>query len=126
LSELGYSLKVAHVQKNILLLSSSSSDIVLVAEAASTVIGVLSFHVMPLFHVAGNLGRISSLVISPQWQRRGVGSKLIGAAEEFGWAHGCLRIEVTSGDHRTGAHEFYQSLGYQLDEKRFIKRPATG
>jgi len=126
LSELGYLLDVAHVKKNITLLSSSSSDTVLVAETALSIVGVISFHVIPLFHVVGNLGRISSLVVSSQWQRRGVGGKLVQAAEEFGWSQGCLRIEVTSGDQREGAHEFYKSLGYQLDERRFIKRPPAG
>ena len=126
LSELGYWLEVAQVEKNIALLSSSSSDTVLVAEAASSIAGVISFHVMPLFHVVGYLGRISSLVVSSKWQRRGVGGKLVQAAEEFGWSQGCLRIEVTSGNQREGAHEFYQSLGYQLDERRFIKRPTSG
>jgi histone acetyltransferase (RNA polymerase elongator complex component) len=126
LNELGYSLDVTQVRNNITLLSVSSSDAIFVAEAASTVVGVLSFHIMPLFHVVGNLGRISSLVIGSQWQRHGVGRKLIEVAEEFGWSHGCQRIEVTSGDHRTGAHEFYQKLGYQIDERRFIKRPAAG
>lgn len=126
LNELGYSLEVAHVKKNIMLLSSSSSDTVLVAEAGSSIAGVISFHVIPLFHVVGNLGRISSLVVSSQWQRHGVGRKLVQAAEDFGWSRGCLRIEVTSGDQREGAHTFYQRLGYQLDERRFIKRPTAG
>lgn len=71
LNELGYLLGVRQVRHNISLLSASVSDAIFVAEAASTeaastVIGVISFHVMPLFHVVGNLGRISSLVISPQ------------------------------------------------------------
>lgn len=125
LHELGYSLEVAHTRKNIALLSSSSRDTVLVAEAASAVAGVLSFHVMPLFHVAGNLGRITSLVVSSQWQRHGVGRKLVQAAEDFAWSQGCLRIEVTSGDQREDAHKFYQNLGYQLDERRFIKCPTA-
>ena len=126
LSELGYSLEIAHVKNNIALLSSSSSDVVLVAEANSFVAGVISFHVMPLFHVVGYLGRITSLVVSSNWQRHGVGGKLVQAAEKFGWSQGCLRIEVTSGDQREGAHKFYQSLGYQLDERRFIKHPTSG
>ena len=126
LGELGYSLEVADVQKNIARLSSSSSDAVLVAEAASSIVGIVSLHVIPLFHVIGNLGRISSLVVSFQWQRCGIGRILVQAVEAFGWSQGCLRIEVTSGDHRAGAHEFYRNLGYQLDERRFIKGLTAG
>jgi ribosomal protein S18 acetylase RimI-like enzyme len=126
LSELGYSLEASHVKENIALLSLSSYDTVFVAQAGSTIAGVISFHVMPLFHVVGKLGRISSLVVTIQWQRNGVGRKLVQAVEEFGWSQGCLRIEVTSGDQRKGAHLFYQSLGYQLDERRFIKHSIAG
>ena len=126
LDELGYSLADTHIKKNIALSSLSSSDTVLVAEAASSVIiGVISFHVIPLFHVVGNLGRITSLVVSSQWQRHGVGGELVQAAEEFGWSQGCLRVEVTSGDQREGAHRFYLSLGYESDERRFIKRSTS-
>lgn len=125
LHELGYSLEVAQVKKNIALLSSSLSDAVFVAEENLSIVGVISFHVIPLFYIVGNLGRISSLVVNSQWQRRGVGGRLVQAAEEFGWSKSCLRIEVTSGDQREGAHEFYQSLGYQLDERRFIKHQTA-
>ena len=128
LNELGYPLDVTQVKNNISLLSVSANDAIFVAEASSSVVGVLSFHVMPLFHVVGNLGRISSLVISSQWQRRGIGSssRLVKAAEEFGLSKGCLRIEVTSGDYRVDAHAFYQKLGYRIDERRFIKRLTLG
>jgi hypothetical protein len=30
--------------------------------------------------------------------------------------------EVTSGDHRTGAHAFYQAHGYAPEERHFLKR----
>jgi GNAT superfamily N-acetyltransferase len=126
LIEFGYPLDIAQVKNNISRLSVSADNAIFVAEATSSVVGVLSFHIVPLFHVVGNLGRITSLVINPQWHRRGVGSRLIEAAEEFGWSHGCLRIEVTSGDHRPGAHEFYKKSGYQIDERRFIKRLTAG
>jgi len=129
LHELGYWLEAAQVEKNIALLSLSSSDAVLVAEVDSgvvDVVGVLSFHIIPLFHVVGNLGRITSLVVSPGWRQHGVGRKLAEAAQEFAWSQGCLRIEVTSGDRRAEALEFYQKLGYQIDERRFIKHLTPG
>jgi hypothetical protein len=45
----------------------------------------------------------------------------VAAAEAFAWKADCRRIEVTSGDHRPGAHVFYERLGYHIDERRFIK-----
>jgi hypothetical protein len=48
-------------------------------------------------------------------------------AEEAAAACGCLRMEVTSGDHREqDAHLFYQAQGYRADCRRFIKDLAAG
>jgi hypothetical protein len=41
--------------------------------------------------------------------------------EKTTWAHGCIRVEVTSGDHRPDAHAFYERMGYKSDCRRFIK-----
>ncbi|PYO92644.1 MAG: hypothetical protein DMD58_01460 [Gemmatimonadetes bacterium] len=46
---------------------------------------------------------------------------LVAAAEAFAWQRDCRRVEVTSGDHREDAHTFYRALGYEMDERRFIK-----
>jgi hypothetical protein len=43
------------------------------------------------------------------------------AAEEFFQMAGCIRSEVTSGEHRSDAHAFFKSFGYLEDERRFIK-----
>jgi GNAT superfamily N-acetyltransferase len=85
------------------------------------VAGVLAFQIIPLFHIAGDLGRITALVVSSRFGRRGIGRQLVAAAERFGWERGCARIEITSGDHRPGAHAFYEAIGYGVDTRRFVK-----
>ena len=52
----------------------------------------------------------------------GIGKVLVEKAESYFNEKNCLRFEVTSGDHRLEAHRFYKSLGYQEDERRFIKK----
>jgi GNAT superfamily N-acetyltransferase len=86
------------------------------------VLGVASVHVLPLFHAPGNLARLTALAVRREAQGLGVGRALVAAAEAFAWDADCRRLEVTSGDHRPGAHAFYRALGYAEDERRFVKR----
>jgi len=126
LADLGYPMPEALAREKIALLAAREDDRVFVAEVGGEVAGVLSFHVMTLFHAPGNLGRITALIVVEQKRRAGVGRALCDAAEAFAWSRDCRRIEVTSGDHRSGAHAFYQRLGYQLDDhRRFIKQRET-
>jgi predicted N-acetyltransferase YhbS len=93
-----------------------------VAEDENRVIGVISFHAIPLLHAAGNLGRITALVVNTTHQRAGIGAKLVQAVEEFARDAGCVRMEVTSSEHRQGAHTFYKKAGYALSTHgRFIR-----
>jgi GNAT superfamily N-acetyltransferase len=95
---------------------------VFVADDQGAVIGLLCFSIIPLLHVSEGLGRISALVVRSQFKGQGVGRRLVAEAEEFAWNNGCARIEITSGDHRSDAHAFYEAIGYFQDCRRFIKK----
>jgi GNAT superfamily N-acetyltransferase len=124
LAELGYGTAVQVVAEKLAGFAASDVDAVFVAteDASQIVAGVASVHLLPLFHAPGNLARLTALAVRASAHRRGVGRALVTAVEAFAWAAGCKRIEVTSGDHRPGAHAFYRALGYAEDERRFIKR----
>lgn len=123
LLELGYDTPVGLVAEKLAALTGRSTDAIFVAEGdpGCPLSGVISVHVLPLFHAPGNLARITALAVRREAQGRGIGRALVAAAEAFGWASDCRRIEVTSGDLRRGAHAFYRALGYALDERRFLK-----
>jgi GNAT superfamily N-acetyltransferase len=85
---------------------------VYVAEADQQLVGVIAVHLIPFFEREGTWARIVALVVSSQARRQGVGTHLLKAAENFATTHDCLRIEVTSANHRSPAHTFYESHGY--------------
>jgi len=125
LAALGYATPPALVAEKLSAFG-GASDIVLVAEdTISGIIGVVSVHLVPLFHATGNLARLTALAVVPGHQRKGVGRALVAAAEAFAWERDCRRVEVTSGDHREDAHTFYRALGYEMDERRFIKHRSS-
>lgn len=122
LKQLGYVATATLVENKIALLASSPNDLVLVAEKYGIVAGIISLHTTELFHEDGRIGRITSLVIDSGQRGSGIGQLLVDAADQYFISSGCVRAEVTSGDHRLDAHAFYQAQGYLPDERRFMKR----
>ena len=88
------------------------SSVAFVAVADGPPIGVIAVHVSPFFEQDGSWGRIVAVVVADRARRHGVGARLVAAAEAFATSRGCLRMEVTSGDRRPEAHEFYRRRGY--------------
>lgn len=120
--ELGYEIAPASLRQKIDGMASSHADHALVAVAGDHVLGCISLHVMPLFHAEGNLGRITALVVDMDHRGQGIGRALMRSSHEwFGAAH-CARFEVTSGDHREGAHRFYEQQGYARQGQRLLKQ----
>lgn len=120
LQSLGYGASADLVEAKLMALC-EETDAVLVACEGALIVGVVSIHITPLFHAPGHLARITALSIRDGHQRRGIGRSLMAAAEQWSWATGAARIDLTSGNHRPEAHRFYESLGYGTDSRRFVK-----
>lgn len=85
----------------------------LLAVEGSDVIGLAAVAAVPYLERAGSWARIVALAVDGSHRRRGVGRRLVAAAE--GWARqwGCVTIEVSSRRTRPESHGFYRSLGYE-------------
>jgi GNAT superfamily N-acetyltransferase len=92
--------------------SDDPSSTAYVADADGDLLGLVAVHICPFFERTGSWGRIVALIVSDQARGRGVGGQLVTAAESFATSRGCVRMEVTSGDRRQEAHEFYRRCGY--------------
>lgn len=122
LTELGYPVSIAEAEECITRNTAVPETSVFVAQSGAQLVGLASFHRIPLFHAEGFVGRITSFVVTSSYRKHGVGRLLVAAVENFAWKHGCVRMEVTSGDHRADAHAFYGRVGYKVDCRRFIKK----
>jgi GNAT superfamily N-acetyltransferase len=121
LSELGYPATEEVVRDRLNVIVQRQDGELLVAELDAEVVGLVCLQVIPLFHLAEPLGRITALVISSKLKRHGIGRRLVAEAERLAWRQGCGRIEITSGDQRADAHAFYEAVGYEQMSRRFIK-----
>ena len=121
MSELGYSISAEALLVKLTEFAQRNYDQVFVAESNGNIRGCISCHITSLFHQPGSSGRITSLVVAEASRGKGIGQLLVETAEDFFRANGCIKSEVTSGEQRHAAHQFYLSCGFSLDERRFIK-----
>ena len=62
----------------------------------------------------GDAGYFGLLSIDPNYQRRGLGKKLIEQAEDFCRDAGCSLMQIRVLNHRTELPPFYEKLGYHV------------
>jgi ribosomal protein S18 acetylase RimI-like enzyme len=110
-----------------------AGETVLVIERATRVLGLAALHLTPVLHRPTPVGRIMVLVVDEGSRGEGLGRALVEAAERRLALAGCALVEVTSNRQRTGAHAFYERLGYEVTSLRFRKlitpdetRPSEG
>jgi ribosomal protein S18 acetylase RimI-like enzyme len=121
MDQLGYGASRELIEEKLNAFDKSSADAVFVAEIDGVVLGEISCHITRMLHQKGNSGRITSLVIDQNQRGLGIGKQLVAQAEVFFKSCDCIKSEVTSSEHRTVAHAFYESCGYERVERRYIK-----
>jgi GNAT superfamily N-acetyltransferase len=96
----------------------------LVAELDGRVVGVVDIR---LAHPGGShkplgYGYVAELAVATAARRRGVGTALLGAAEDWSRAHGCVYSVLDYNVHNNDAERFYHGrMGYRPAGKIVIK-----
>ena len=93
----------------------------LVATSGGEVIGLATVHLRSTINHAAPLAQLTLLVVDEERRSQGVGRALVDDAEAWARAQGCRRIIVTTALHRTGAHAFYERIGYAHTGRRYGK-----
>ena len=84
-----------------------------VAEVDSAVVGfVTTVETLAIDHPNGYM-KVNGLAVLPAFQRCGIGKLLMERVEELARERNSSLTGLASGIQRTGAHEFYERLGYQ-------------
>lgn len=121
LMQLGYpKLNDIEIQTKIIKYSQNDYKI-FVVDIGNRVVGFISLHCFEAFHSAGKIGRITALCIHEDFKGRGLGKELLQEAEKYFLQSGCIKLEVTSNNRRSEAHDFYLRRGYIEDSRKFVK-----
>ena len=123
-AQLGYPLTPAVIAERLLFVFQEPSHGCFVAETNGAVAGWV--HVFGVFMLSSPqfFAEIGGLVVDTEARRQGIGRALMRQAEVWASEHGFAEVRLRSGLHRTDAHEFYQSLGYELAKTSHMFRKA--
>jgi ribosomal protein S18 acetylase RimI-like enzyme len=86
----------------------------------SSVVGCAAWHSIPTLQ-HGSVGRITLVHVAGDARRRGVGTRLIEAAEARLAERGCALFEAVSDIDLADAHGFFRRRGYERTSYRFAK-----
>jgi GNAT superfamily N-acetyltransferase len=109
--QFGYPATAEAIGRRLAAIGGDPDAAVLVATAGGAVIGWV--HVRTLQLLQRDLcAEIGGLVVDGAWRRRGIGRRLMAAAEDWARGHGVGLIRLRSNVIRDDAHRFYRRLGY--------------
>ena len=97
----------------------------LVAEHEDELIGSVTVRLLqspefPLL-VPRRYASVDTLVVVPEWRKRGVASRMMEACEEWARRQGATYIELVVYEFNEGAKALYRGLGYETLSRRLSK-----
>jgi PhnO protein len=82
-------------------------------------VGFISCKGQSLLHHEGFVFEIQELIVTAEYQGKGIGRKLVAALKPDLARLGAMSLEVTSNKRRKEAHAFYQSVGFLNSHEKF-------
>ena len=120
--ELGYNVSEHDLINQLVQMWKENNYAVFIAVENQKVIGFIGLQLCLAFEIPGKIVRIIALAVSHEFQRRGVGSKLLRQAEGFARDHGASILLVNSGLKRKEAHQFYENQQFYRKGYSFCKK----
>lgn len=110
--ELGYTVAENDLAIRINQMQKDKNYCIFVAENDNKVIAFIGLHIGIAFEFSGKVMRIIALAVKRDYQRQGIGKKLLQTSENYGAENQTAIISVNSGLQRTSAHRFYEKQGF--------------
>ena len=119
---LGYPCDLAEAERRIRRVNASPRQALVIADWQDAGCGLLSLDFMFYLPLGRETCRITALVVDERFRKHGVGRELLRYAEQAARREGAARVELTTAESRTEAHEFYRRCGFEQASLRFVKR----
>ena len=93
---------------------------IVVAESREGLVGTLDVVIVENLTREGSAwATVENVVVDRRLRGRGVGRRLLAAADAIARAHGCFMVQLVSGERRKAAHELYEAAGYDAPVRGF-------
>jgi GNAT superfamily N-acetyltransferase len=125
LSQLGYDLTPAETRRRFAVIASTAGHAILVAECEARPVGLVHLYVRPALDKPPEVV-VQAIVIDAAYRGRGIGRILMSTAESWASEQGYNSVALYSNVSRSGAHSFYETLGYQLIATSHLFRRKLG
>ena len=117
--ELGYPSTREEIERRFRAIDGNSDSLVLVAEGPrGEVVGWIHVFGNHLLESQGE-AEVGGLVVDSRARGRGIGKRLVEAAENWAREHGYVKVGVRSNTIRIETHKFYQHLGYSILKSQY-------
>ena len=121
LTQLGYEMTEAELERRFDEVSSAPEHSLLVAETAGQVVGLMHVFARPALENPRE-AVVQAIVVDEAFRRSGAGRHLMAAAEQWGSERGCRSVVLSSNIARAPAHAFYAALGYRVSATSLVFR----
>jgi len=118
-TQLGYPCTEDEVRQRLPRHQGREACVILVAELGGRVVAWESLEVVDRFYL-DRYAEVTGLVVDEAWRGRGIGGKLVSAAESWARSVGLELLRLKTNSQRRDAHRFYQGLGFEKTKEQFV------
>jgi GNAT superfamily N-acetyltransferase len=117
--QLGYPCSTEDIRARITRFSREPGEQLRVARIETRVVGWVHFHLQHSLTTDSRV-ELATIVVEEKQRGKGIGSRLVAMAEEWGREHGLKKIRLASRVTRPEAHKLYLNLGYKIDKTSHV------